>query len=59
VQYLRDYAPAKVATGELHLFRCPMADDFGFDLWIQPESELANPYMGQWMVECGVPAELE
>ena len=45
--------------GELTLFRCPMADDFGFDLWIQESNEIANPYMGQMMLECGTTATLE
>jgi Cu(I)/Ag(I) efflux system membrane fusion protein len=59
VHYLRDYAPARISEGELFLFRCPMADGFGYELWVQDESGIANPYMGQWMPECGAPAELE
>ena len=35
-----------------------MAEDYGFDLWIQAEDELANPYMGQRMLECGMQVEL-
>jgi len=59
VTILRDHAPTRVTAGELFVFRCPMADDYGFDLWVQRGPELANPYMGQAMVECGVPATLE
>jgi Cu(I)/Ag(I) efflux system membrane fusion protein len=58
VAYLRDCAPARVAGGELFVFRCPMADPYGFELWIQDEDDLANPYMGRSMPECGMPAEL-
>lgn len=58
VGYLRDFAPDRVAGGELFLFRCPMADDFGFDLWVQNEDGIANPYMGQRMPTCGSSADL-
>ena len=56
---LRDTMPTRVSEGELFLFRCPMAEDFGYDLWVQADDQLENPYMGQWMVECGMAAELE
>jgi len=36
---------------ELQLFTCPMAQDYGF--WFQTGSEMANPYMGQRMLQCG------
>ena len=52
------YAPTRVAEGELFLFRCPMAEEFGFDLWVQEEEDIANPYMGQSMPRCGKSAEL-
>ena len=58
VAYLSEYAPARVASGDLFVFRCPMAADFGFKLWIQPDESIANPYMGQAMPECGAPTEL-
>ena len=58
VAYLRDCAPTRVAGGELFVFRCPMADPYGFELWVQDEDGLANPYMGQSMPECGMAAEL-
>ena len=58
VTWLRDYQPDRVAAGELFVFQCPMAADFGFDLWVQTDRQLENPYMGQSMVECGMPAEL-
>lgn len=35
-----------------HVFACPMAQ--GFERWIQPMEEMANPYMGPSMLECGV-----
>lgn len=34
-----------------HLFECPMWD--GYNRWIQPSEELANPYMGTKMLTCG------
>ncbi len=35
----------------LHLFHCPMAEGYGE--WIQPTEEIANPYMGARMLQCG------
>lgn len=35
----------------LHVFECPMADGYG--RWLQPSTELQNPYMGQRMLACG------
>ncbi len=35
----------------LHVFECPMVQ--GFNSWVQPTRELANPYMGQQMLSCG------
>jgi len=58
VDYLDTWAPGRVSSGELHLFRCPMAGPFGFDLWVQREPEVHNPYMGQRMPACGEPADL-
>jgi Cu(I)/Ag(I) efflux system membrane fusion protein len=58
VAYLRDCAPLRVAEGELFVFRCPMAEPYGFELWVQDEDGLSNPYMGQSMPDCGVPAGL-
>ena len=34
------------------VFECPMVDYF--PKWIQPAGEMANPYMGQAMLVCGV-----
>ena len=59
VGFLRQFAPQRVSEGELFLFRCPMADDFGFELWVQAGPDIANPYMGQMMPECGGRAELD
>ncbi len=62
IAYLRDFAPDRVARGELRVFRCPMANDqnhqYGYDLWVQKEPDIANPYMGQLMPRCGAPASL-
>ena len=58
VAHLREHGRARVAAGELHLFECPMAAKFDFKLWVQDEAAMANPYMGQMMLECGFPAEL-
>lgn len=44
-------ADPRAAEG-LHVFKCPMAD--GFQKWFQRSPELANPYMGTSMLECGV-----
>lgn len=46
----------RLAEG-LHVFSCPMAH--GFQEWFQPSPQLENPYMGQKMLTCGVPASLE
>lgn len=35
----------------VHMFECPMAQ--GYKRWIQPSSQIENPYMGQQMLECG------
>lgn len=43
-------ADSELADG-LHIFECPMAK--GYKLWIQPDPELENPYMGQKMLTCG------
>lgn len=58
VALVRDHAADRVEDGRLHLFRCPMADDYGFDLWLQATAEMANPYMGQRMLACGTAASL-
>jgi hypothetical protein len=43
---------AEPDAGEgLHTFECPMAE--GYKLWVQPDPELENPYMGQKMLRCG------
>lgn len=40
----------RVADG-WSLFECPMAD--GYKRWLQPEAQMANPYMGRRMLKCG------
>lgn len=34
-----------------HVFECPMAK--GYKMWLQTDDNLANPYMGTSMPECG------
>lgn len=34
-----------------HVFECPMVK--GYNKWVQPSSEMANPYMGPAMLACG------
>ncbi|MFT7462218.1 MAG: Cu(I)/Ag(I) efflux system membrane fusion protein [Pseudohongiellaceae bacterium] len=58
VNTLAKHLPGAVGSGELHVFSCPMADPFGYELWVQADAELQNPYMGQRMANCGSPAEL-
>ena len=58
VNLVRDLGSERVRAGQLLLFRCPMADDYGFDLWLQPSPEIANPFMGLDMPTCGVKAKL-
>ena len=36
---------------KLYVYECPMAQDY--DRWIQLEEQMANPYMGERMLECG------
>ncbi len=43
-------ADPRVADG-WSLFECPMAD--GYKRWLQPEAQMANPYMGRRMLKCG------
>ena len=37
--------------GGQHIYECPMKE--GFNKWLQPDGELANPYMGKEMLQCG------
>lgn len=39
----------------MHVFACPMVDGEG--RWLQPNTELENPYMGQRMLQCGRPVD--
>ncbi|MFQ5792267.1 MAG: efflux RND transporter periplasmic adaptor subunit [Acidobacteriota bacterium] len=39
-----------------HVFECPMTKTF--PKWMQPSSELENPFMGQAMPRCGTPSDL-
>jgi len=44
------------AAEGLHVFRCPMAK--GYEKWVEKQAKMANPYMGQRMLQCGGPTEL-
>jgi membrane fusion protein, copper/silver efflux system len=48
-------ADAELYQG-VHLFECPMTK--GYNKWLQPEPELANPYQGAAMLTCGAPVAL-
>jgi len=49
---------ADAALGEgLHVFKCPMAQ--GYQKWVQPDSKLANPYMGTQMLTCGSETDIK
>lgn len=39
-----------LAKGQ-HVFECPMAK--GYRKWVQPNEDMANPYMGKKMLACG------
>ncbi|MCG8418353.1 MAG: hypothetical protein MJE77_10465 [Proteobacteria bacterium] len=39
------------AAKKYHVFECPMAR--GYNRWAQVDAEIANPYMGTRMLECG------
>ncbi len=39
----------------MHIFECPM--EKGYNKWLQPTEELANPYMGRSMLQCGGASE--
>ena len=43
-------ADPALASG-LHVFSCPMEE--GFNKWLQPTEEMANPFMGEEMLTCG------
>ncbi|MFU8802970.1 MAG: efflux RND transporter periplasmic adaptor subunit [Bradymonadaceae bacterium] len=40
---------------ELYIYECPMTE--GYRKWIQVEEEMANPYMGKAMLQCGSPSD--
>jgi len=55
-------ARARTAPGwltGLDAYECPMADSFGFKVWLQPSGDMRNPYMGQAMLRCGSPTTIE
>jgi len=53
ITMLRDHGGRTLLGEDLFVFECPMADDFGFKLWLQPGQDMRNPYMGQRMLKCG------
>lgn len=42
---------APSAAVDYHVFECPMAK--GYKRWAQTSAEMANPYMGEKMLQCG------
>jgi Cu(I)/Ag(I) efflux system membrane fusion protein len=40
-----------------HVFECPMTKTF--PKWMQPDSEMENPFMGQAMPGCGTPTDMQ
>ncbi|MEE8219016.1 MAG: efflux RND transporter periplasmic adaptor subunit, partial [bacterium] len=40
-----------------HVFECPMTETF--PKWMQPDSEVENPFMGQAMPGCGTPTDMQ
>ncbi|HEY1097798.1 MAG TPA: hypothetical protein VGF99_02675 [Myxococcota bacterium] len=47
-------ADASLQAGR-YLFECPMAK--GYQRWVQVTPQMANPYMGKRMLECGMALE--
>jgi Cu(I)/Ag(I) efflux system membrane fusion protein len=45
----------RLAEGH-HVFECPMVE--GFNKWLQTNQEIANPYMGPKMLQCGSKSQL-
>jgi hypothetical protein len=43
----------KLATGELYLEYCPMANNNTGAYWLSNEKEIKNPYFGSMMLKCG------
>ncbi len=42
-----------LASGELYLEYCPMANNNEGAYWLSNEKEIKNPYFGQSMLKCG------
>jgi hypothetical protein len=52
------WVDAEPSVGEgLYCFMCPMAK--GYKKWVEQRNKMANPYMGQSMLECGAPSEMK
>lgn len=46
-----------LASGQLYLEYCPMANDNEGAYWLSNEKEIKNPYFGKAMLNCGVVKE--
>lgn len=44
---------AEIASGELYLEYCPMANGNQGGFWLSNEKEIRNPYFGDRMLKCG------
>ena len=58
VDLLAEHGGPRWLGDKLFLFECPMADEFGFKQWLQPNEDMRNPYMGQRMLKCGMQKEM-
>lgn len=49
---------AGMASGEVYLAYCPMADNDAGAFWLSSEQEIRNPYFGDKMMKCGSVKEI-
>jgi hypothetical protein len=49
-------AEPSLAEGR-YVFECPMVE--GYQKWVQAKNEIANPYMGSAMLDCGMVSKWE
>jgi hypothetical protein len=47
----------KLASGQIYLEYCPMANNNEGAYWLSNEKQIKNPYFGQAMLSCGVVKE--
>lgn len=50
IKLVQAHPPSDAAASELYLAECPMVDN---GLWLQPQQQVTNPYMGSRMLQCG------